>query len=100
MNRKQDVSSRTRMERELRRLGKNLDNLIAKTQEAEAAARLKYAGQLRTLRTKQAEAKRILAQLGRRSVAAGGPLKSGLGKAWSELSAAVSEARQRFRETS
>jgi peptidoglycan hydrolase CwlO-like protein len=88
-----------RMERELRRLGRNLDGLIEKTREAQAAASVKYAAQLKTLRAKQATAKSMLAQLRRRSAAASGPLKSGLVKAWAELSVAVNKARQRFRET-
>lgn len=99
MSQQRKQPSRMRMERELRRLGRNLDGLIEKTREAQAAASVKYAAQLKTLRAKQATAKSMLAQLRRRSAAASGPLKSGLVKAWAELSVAVNKARQRFRET-
>lgn len=100
MSRQTKQPSRMRMERELRKLGRNLDGLVAKTRVAEAAARVKYAEQLRILRAKQATAKSMLAQLRRRSAAASGPLKAGLVKAWADLSVAVNKARQRFRETS
>jgi len=93
------ATSSARMESEFRKLGKNLDALIVKTRKAEAEARLKYASQLKTLKAKQAQAKKALARLGRRSVAAGGPLKAGVHKAWSDLNAAVRAASKRFRET-
>lgn len=94
------AQSNKRIESEFRKLGKNLDTLIAKTRRAEAAARVKYAGQLRTLTARRRQARRILSRLRRRSEAAGGPLKAGIRKAWGELKAAVREASKRYRETS
>lgn len=100
MSGKSNTSSSKRMESEFRKLGKNLDGLIVKTRRAEADARVKYARQLKALKARQEQAKAILARLRRRSTAAGGPLKVGVKKAWSDLSAAVREASKRYRETS
>jgi hypothetical protein len=41
-----------------------------------------------------------LARLRRRGAAAGDPLKAGVRKAWSDLTAAVREASKRYRATS
>jgi hypothetical protein len=88
------------MESELRKLGRNLDEFVAKTHRAQAAARVKYAGELRLLRARQQQAKKVLARMRRRGTAAGDPLKAGVRKAWSDLTAAVREASKRYRETS
>ncbi len=100
MSGKSKVFSSKRIESEFRKLGKNLDSLIAKTRRAESEARVKYASQLRTLKARQEQAKKVLARLRRRGTAAGGPLKVGVKKAWSDLSVAVREASKRYRETS
>lgn len=100
MSKKSSTSTNRRMEGDFRKLGKNLDALIAKTRRAEAAARVRYASQLRTLKARREETKKVLAHMQRRSAAAGAPLKAGIKKAWGELSAAVREASKRYRETS
>jgi hypothetical protein len=100
MANKASTSSNGRIEGKFRKLGLKLDRLIVKTQRAEADARVKYARQLKTLKAKQQQARTVLAKLRRRGSAAGGPLKTGFHKAWSELSAAVREAAKRYRETS
>jgi hypothetical protein len=97
---KSNASSSKRIESKFRKLGTKLDGLIVRTRRAEAEARVKYASQLRTLKARQEQAKKILARLRRRGTAAGGPLKTGFHKAWSDLSAAVREASKRYRETS
>jgi hypothetical protein len=80
--------------------GKRLDALIAQARRTEQQAAKMYARQRRILRVKQAQAKKALARLRRRSAAAAPPLKAGLQRAWSELNAAVKEAAARFRSSS
>jgi hypothetical protein len=77
--------------------GKRLDALISQARKTEQQAAKMYARQRRVLRVKQAQAKKALARLRRRSAAATPPLKAGLQRAWSELNAAVREAAARFR---
>jgi site-specific recombinase len=100
MSNKASVSSNGRMESKFRKLGLKLDHLIVKTRRAEADARVKYARRLKTLKARQEQARMVLAKLRRRGSAAGGPLKTGVQRAWSELSAALREAAKRYRETS
>jgi isocitrate dehydrogenase len=87
------------MESEFSQLGKKLDGLIRKSRGTEAKVREKYAGQIKTLKAKQAAAKSALTRLKRQGSAAGGPLKAGLRKAWRDLESAVRQATKRFRET-
>jgi hypothetical protein len=84
----------------LRQHGKRLDSLINQARKTEQRAAKIYARQRRILRVKQAQAKKALARLRRRSAAAAPPLKAGLQRAWSELNAAVKEAAARFRSSS
>jgi len=92
-------SSHERLQAEMRQLAKRLDALMLATRKAEASVRSSSREQMRKLKAKQSLAKRRLAKLGRRSAAAGGPLKAGLQKAWRDIENAVKRASQRFRET-
>lgn len=96
---KSAVSSSKRMEMKLRDLGRSLEGLVAKTRRAESAARVRYAKELKVLKTKERQVKKVVARLQRRSAAAGDPLKVGFKRAWEDLSAAVREASRRYRET-
>jgi len=87
------------LQAEMRRLGKQLDALMASARSAEAGVRAKSLAQLRKLKVKQAAAQKTLARLGRQSAAASGPLKAGVRKAWRDIEAAVRSATRRFRET-
>ncbi|TAK83734.1 MAG: hypothetical protein EPO20_16930 [Betaproteobacteria bacterium] len=69
--------SQRSLEAEMRRLGKQLDALMASARSAEAGVRAKSLAQLRKLKIKQAAAQKTLAKLGRQSAAASGPLKAG-----------------------
>jgi len=92
-------SSHRRLQAEMRQLGKRLDALMLTTRKAEASVRASSREQMRRLKAKQAVAKKRLAKLGRRSAAAGGPLRAGIRKAWRDIETAVKQATQRFRET-
>lgn len=92
-------SPHRRLHAEMRQLGKRLDALMLATRRAEARVRSSSREQMRKLKAKQTLAKRRLAKLGRRSAAAGGPLKAGVRKAWRDIETAVKRATRRFRET-
>ena len=81
----------------LHKHGKRLDSLIQQARRTEQQAAKLYARQRRLLRVKQAQARKALARLRRRSAAATPPLKAGLQRAWAELNSAVREAASRFR---
>jgi hypothetical protein len=87
-------------QKELKTLGQRLDKLMAEAKRAERDVESRYAKQIRALRLKQAQAKRAVQKLRRRSVAAAPPLKTGLLRAWSDLNVAVKQASARFRKTS
>jgi hypothetical protein len=99
MARKAKASSKSRLDAEMRTLGRKMDRLIAAARKAEGKLRASSVVQLRRLKVKQAQAKRSLGKLGRQSAAASGPMKTGLRKAWRDIEAAVRQATKRFRET-
>ena len=98
--RKGKTGSGKKAQKELRTLGQRLDKLIGEAKRAERDVESRYAKQVRGLRLKQAQAKRAMQKLRRRSAAAAPPLKSGLQRAWSDLNVAVKQATARFRKTS
>ena len=93
-------ATRRRLEAEARALGKRLDALMARARKAEASARASTLHQIRVLQQRQAEARRVMAKLGRQGAAASGPILVGLQKAWRDIDVAVREGAKRFRETS
>jgi hypothetical protein len=99
MARKAKAASKSRLDAEMRTLGRKMDRLIAAARKAEGKLRASSVVQLRRLKVKQAQAKRSLGKLGRQSAAASGPMKTGLRKAWRDIEAAVRQATKRFRET-
>ena len=100
MARKGVKSSSRNADKALRTLGQRLDKLIGQAQRTEREVETRYAKQIRALRLKQAQAKRAVQKLRRRSVAAAPPLKSGLQRAWADLNDAVKQAAARFRNSS
>ena len=94
------AASGNKAQKELRTLGQRLDKLIGQAKRTEREAETRYAKQIRALRLKQAQAKRAVQKLRRRSVAATPPLKTGLQRAWADLNDAVKQAAARFRKTS
>ncbi|MDH3320445.1 MAG: hypothetical protein OEO84_12260 [Betaproteobacteria bacterium] len=86
--------------KELQTLRQKLDSLLARAKSTEREIEARYAKQMQALREKQAQAKKAVQKLGRRSVAAGPPLKAGLQRAWADLNDAVRQAAARFRKTS
>ncbi len=101
MARKKKAPAKSKQaDKELRSHGKRLDALIAQARRTEQRAAKLYAQQRRQLRARQAQAKKALARLRRRSAAAAPVLKSGLKRAWADLNAAVKEAASRFRGSS
>jgi len=93
-------ATRRRLEAEARALGKRLDVLMAQARKAEAAARASTMRQIRVLQQRQAQARVVLAKLGRQGAAASGPILVGLQKAWRDIDLAVRQGAKRFRETS
>lgn len=89
----------TKAQRELHTLRQRLDKLIGQAKRTEREAEKRYAKQIRALRLKQAQAKRAVQKLRRRSAAAAPPLKSGLQRAWKDLNSAMKQAAARFRKT-
>jgi len=94
------LAARRRLEAEARALGKRLDVLMAQARRAEAAARASTMRQIRVLQKRQAQARVVLAKLGRQGAAASGPILVGLQKAWRDIDLAVRQGAKRFRETS
>lgn len=94
------AASGRKTQKELRTLGQRLDKLIGQAKRTEREVETRYAKQIRGLRLKQAQAKRAVQKLRRRSAAAAPPLKSGLQRAWADLNDAVRQATARFRKTS
>lgn len=100
MARKKAGTQSKQAQKELRTLGQKLDALIGQAKRTEREAEARYAKQIKALRTKQAQAKKAVDKLRRRSAAAAPPLKSGLQRAWADLNDAVKQAAARFRKTS
>jgi hypothetical protein len=96
---KKPAASKRKLDAETKNLGRKLDQVMASARKAEASVRAGSARQLAVLGRKQAQARVVLAKLGRQSAAASAPLKSGLRRAWRDLEAAVRQASKRFRET-
>jgi hypothetical protein len=96
---KASAPSRQKLKGELNYLEKRLDALMKAARGAEASVRAGTLEQLGALQKKQAAAKQALARLARQSAAAGGPIASGLQKAWRDIDLAVRQATRRFRET-
>ena len=97
---KRKAGSGNKARKELHTLGQRLDKLLREAKRAERDVESRYAKQIRALRLKQAQAKRAVQKLRRRSAAAAPPLKSGLQRAWADLNDAVKQAAARFRKTS
>lgn len=97
---KRKAGSGGKAHKELHTLGQRLDKLLREAKRAERDVESRYAKQIRALRLKQAQAKRAVQKLRRRSAAAAPPLKSGLQRAWADLNDAVKQAAARFRKTS
>jgi len=93
-------SSHTRMQAEMRNLGKRLDELERLALRSEAGLRASTMRQLRVLQKQQASAQRALARFGRQSYAASGPLLAGLQKAWQDVEVSMGKALKAFRGTS
>ncbi|MDH5222927.1 MAG: hypothetical protein OEW94_17095 [Betaproteobacteria bacterium] len=88
-----------RWQKELGAMRKRLDAMLAQAKRTEKQAEKIYARQRQVLRARQAQARKALARLSRRSAAATPPIKAGVQRAWSDLSDAVREAAARFRGT-
>lgn len=88
-----------RLQKELGAMRKRLDAMIAQAKRTEKQVEKLYAKQKQVLRARQAQAKKALAKLSRRSAAATPPIKAGVQRAWSDLSDAVRQAAARFRNT-
>jgi hypothetical protein len=102
MARKRKGNARTtgrHLEAEARELGRRLDALIAQARKAEAGARASAMRQIRVLQRQQAQAKVVLAKVGRQSAAASEPIIAGLQKAWRDIELAVRKGAKRFRDT-
>jgi predicted nucleic acid-binding Zn-ribbon protein len=100
MARRKAGTQSNKAEKELRTLGQRLDTLISQARRTEREAESRYAKQIKALRAKQAQAKKAVSKLRRRSAAAAPPLKAGLQRAWADLNDAVKQAAARFRKTS
>jgi len=94
------VAKKNSTEKELLTLRQRLDALISQARKTEQRAARMYAQQRKALRARQAQAKKALARLRRRSASAAPVLKSGLQRAWSDLNKAVKDAATRFRGAS
>jgi hypothetical protein len=97
---KKKVKQDKRSAKALRTIRQRLNAVMAKAKRTERQVAKRYPKQAKALRARQAQAKKALAKLRRRSAAAAPPLKSGLQRAWSELSSATRKATARFRKTS
>lgn len=101
MARRKKAPARSRQnEQELRSHGKRLDALISQARKTEQRVAKVYAQQRKALRARQAQARKALARLRRRSAAAAPVLKAGLQRAWADLNSAVKDAAARFRGSS
>jgi predicted nucleic acid-binding Zn-ribbon protein len=100
MARKAKAAASRQAEKELRTLGQRLDALIGRAKRTEREAQARYAKQIQGLRAKQAQAKKAVQKLGRRSAAAAPSLRAGLRRAWTDLNEAVRQAAANFRKTS
>ena len=98
--RKKAKAGKAGTDKELSTHRKRLDALIAQARRTEKQAARMYARQRKALRARQAQAKKALARLRRRSAAAAPVLKAGLRRAWADLNAAMKEAASRFRGAS
>ena len=96
---KRSAPSGEKTTQELQTLKQKLESLRARAKRTEREIEAGYARQMRALRAKQAQAKKAVQRLGRRSAAAGRPLKAGLKRAWADLNEAVKQAAARFRKT-
>ncbi len=74
-----------------------IDKLKAKAAQADANQRLKYQEEIRNLENRQAEMKEKLEQLRTAGEGASQDLKTGIERAWSDLSDAISKMSARFR---
>lgn len=96
---KRSAPSDKKTTKELQTLRQKLDALLARAKRTEREVEAGYARQKQALRAKQAQAKKAVQKLGRRSAAAGPPLKAGLKRAWADLNDAVKQAAASFRKT-
>jgi tRNA U34 5-carboxymethylaminomethyl modifying GTPase MnmE/TrmE len=96
---KRKAASGKKSKQELQTLRQRLDSLLGQAKRAERDVQARYARQMQVLRAKQAQAKKAVQKLGRRSAAAAPSLKSGLQRAWADLNDAVRQAAANFRKT-
>ena len=91
-------ASAGKSKREARVLRQKLEKLLGQARRAEREFQVRYARQIRVLRVRQAQAKKAIRKLGRRSAAAAPSLKTGVQRAWAELNDAVKKAAAEFRK--
>jgi tRNA U34 5-carboxymethylaminomethyl modifying GTPase MnmE/TrmE len=96
---KRKATSGKKTTQELKTLRQKLDSLLGQAKRAERDVQARYAKQMQALRVKQAQAKKAVQKLGRRSAAAAPSLKAGLQRAWADLNDAVRQAAANFRKT-
>ena len=87
----------TNMEQQLRQLGAKIDELVAKSSQATADAKVEYAKQAKNLREKQEIAQKKLKEISEASEEAWEGIKHGSDKAWTELKGAWETARSKFK---
>ena len=95
---KRKAASTGRSKREVQALRQRLEKLLGQARRAERDFEARYARQMRVLRVRQAQARKAMRKLGRRSAAAAPSLKTGVQRAWAELNDAVRKAAAEFRK--
>jgi len=96
---KRKATSGKKTKQELQTLRQKLDALLGRAKRTEREIEKGYARQKQALRVKQAQAKKAVQKLRRRSAAAAPSLKAGLQRAWADLNDAVRQAAANFRKT-
>jgi hypothetical protein len=86
-----------KLQAQLKEWDAKLDLLSAKAQKVAADARINYEDELVALRSKRAEAHRVLAELGTRGENAWEDMKDGVDTAWDAMSQALERVAARFK---
>lgn len=86
-----------KMEAQLREWGAKIDELKAKTDKAEAGAKIECMKQLDSLKAKRDAAQTKLGEIRAAGEEAWESLKTGVEGAWSELKAAIDGAASKFK---
>lgn len=94
---KRTTSTQRRIESEMRKLSKRLSLIEQQARKSGAALQSSTMRNMRELQRQQAAVQRALAQFGRQSYAASGPLAAGLQKAWRDIELSVRQAAKKFR---